>query len=480
MKDLAQLAVDEALRLGATYADFRYEKRSYEGISVKNGAVEGVEHNGSEGFGIRVVAGGSWGFSSSRNVSKREVGKIAKRAVAIAKASARVQAEPVTLDDSPIASQPYSTPFSTDPFAVPIEEKVAVLQENHREMAGVAGIFLTEGGLSFWKKEQFFGSSQGGFVGQTILESGAECACFALKDSELQRRSYPSYHGGNVATAGYEFIKELDLPGHGRELAQEAVDLLTADPCPEKETTLVIGSSQLALQVHESVGHPTELDRVFGTEISFAGGSWVRPQDVGSLKYGSPEMNIVCDAMLPRGLGTFGFDDEGVPAQRYHLVKNGILLDALSSRESAAKIGRRSTGAMRADGWNRIPLVRMTNVSLEAGNQTLDQLLADIEDGIFVETNKSWSIDDRRLNFQFATEYAREIRGGKLGRLLKNPIYQGMTPVFWGSLDARGDASTWKLWGLPTCGKGQPIQSAHVSHGAPAGRFRNVKVRASK
>ncbi|MGH8104151.1 MAG: TldD/PmbA family protein, partial [bacterium] len=350
----------------------------------------------------------------------------------------------------------------------------------HREMAAVSGIFLTEGGMSFWKKDQYFGSSQGGFVSQTILESGAESACFALKDTDLQRRSYPSYHGGNVAAAGYEFIRELNLVAHAHELAEEAVALLTAESCPEKETTLVIGSSQLALQVHESVGHPAELDRIFGTEISFAGGSWVRPQDVGSLKYGSPLMNIVCDATLPRGLGTAGFDDEGVPAQRYHMVKEGTLRNALSSRESAAKIGKRSTGAMRADGWNRIPLVRMTNVSLEAGNLPLDQLLADIDDGIFMETNKSWSIDDRRLNFQFATEYAREISHGKIGRLLKNPIYQGMTPVFWGSLDGVGDSSTWRLWGIPTCGKGQPMQTAHVSHGAPVGRFRNVKVRPSK
>jgi len=480
MEDLARAGIEEAERLGATYADFRYQYEQFEGVETKQGKVEAVERTHSEGFGVRVLLQGSWGFSCSPKLTRSQVIQTVRNAVKIARASRKVQQSPVQLDDSPLATQNYQTPYRIHPFSIPLDEKVYFLQEAHKQMAKVNGVYLTEGALRFWEKEICFASTQSGFLRQKILESGAEIACYAVKDGEVQRRSYPSYHGGNVATAGFEFIHELSLVENATRIAEEAVALLTADPCPTLTTTLVLGSSQLALQIHESVGHATELDRIFGTEISFAGGSWVKPTDFHSLRYGSEWMNIVSDSTLPRGLGTYGFDDEGVPAQKVYLVQNGILMNALSSRETAVKIGKRSTGAMRADGWNRIPLVRMTNVSLEPGPLSLDALLSDVREGIYMETNKSWSIDDRRLNFQFATEYAREIKNGKLGRLLKNPLYSGITPQFWSSLDGVGDASTWQLWGIPTCGKGQPMQSAHVSHGAPVARFRNVRVTASK
>jgi TldD protein len=228
--------------------------------------------------------------------------------------------------------------------------------------------------------------------------------------------------------------------------------------------------------VHDSIGHPIELDRVFGTEAAYAGTSFLTTEKLGNFKYGSEHVNVVADATEPGGLGTFGFDDEGVPAQRTEIVRNGLFLGYLTSRETAAALGQRSNGAMRASGWNRIPLIRMTNVSLEPGDWTLDDMIADTDDGIYMETNRSWSIDDKRLNFQFGTEIGREIKNGKLGDLVKNATYTGITPQFWGSCDAVGNRDTWVVWGTPNCGKGQPQQTMGTGHGASPARFRNVKV----
>ncbi|MDQ3855868.1 MAG: TldD/PmbA family protein, partial [Chloroflexota bacterium] len=196
----------------------------------------------------------------------------------------------------------------------------------------------------------------------------------------------------------------------------------------------------------------------------------------GSYRYGSEHVTIVADGTLPGGLGTFGYDDEGVPAQRVPVIERGILVNYLTDRQSAAQLDQRSNGTGRADGWGRIPLVRMTNLNLQPGEWSFEDLIADTDDGIYMETNRSWSIDDRRLNFQFGTEIAWEIRRGKLGRMLKNPTYTGITPQFWGSCDAVGNRDTWKVWGTPNCGKGQPMQIAHVGHGASPARFRNVRV----
>jgi TldD protein len=293
-------------------------------------------------------------------------------------------------------------------------------------------------------------------------------------------RSYPSAHAGDVAQAGWEHVVSLGLSGNGARVADEAVALLSAPPCPEGATTVVIDSEQVALQLHESIGHALELDRMLGYEAAYAGTSWVRPDDVGSLRYGSAALNVTADATLPRALGTYGWDDEGVPAQRTPLLREGQLVGTLSSRETAGAVGLgSSSGTTRADGFARQPLVRMSNVSLEPGTGgTLSDLVAGVDDGLYLETNRSWSIDDRRLQFQFTTELAREIRGGELRGLHRNPVYAGLTPRFWGSLDAVGSESDWRVHGLMNCGKGEPGQLAHVSHGAVPARFLQVEVRA--
>jgi TldD protein len=259
-------------------------------------------------------------------------------------------------------------------------------------------------------------------------------------------------------------------------VGEQAAALLQAEPCPSQVTTVVIDAEQTALQVHESVGHPTELDRVYGTEAAYAGTSFLKPEDLGSLPYGSEHMNVTADSTTPGGLGTFGFDDEGVQAGREPIVAEGVLSGFLTSRETAATIGSGSGGSMRADNWSRMPLVRMTNLHLEPGEGSLDELIGGVDSGVFLQTNKSWSIDDKRLNFQFGTQIAWEIEDGRLGRMLRDATYTGQTPVFWGSLDGVAGSEEWVLHGLTNCGKGQPGQHAHVSHGASPARFRNVQV----
>jgi TldD protein len=299
----------------------------------------------------------------------------------------------------------------------------------------------------------------------------------AVGERETQRRSYPGIRG-QYGTRGWELVRELDLPGNAARIAEEARALLTADQCPSLDATdLILGSEQMALQIHESVGHATELDRILGWEAAFAGTSWLDLKQLGSLRFGSELMNITADATLPGALGSFGYDDEGTPAHPVDIVKEGIWVGTLSGRDSAALAGiDRSGGAVRADGFDRIPMVRMTNVGLLPGEHTLEEIVAATDGGILMDTNRSWSIDDKRLNFQFGCEIGWEVKGGKRTRLLKNPTYTAISPRFWGSMDMLGNRDEWTFWGTPNCGKGQPQQIGHTGHPAVPARFRGIRV----
>jgi TldD protein len=330
--------------------------------------------------------------------------------------------------------------------------------------------------MEFVQENKVFASTEGSYIEQTLVESGAGIEATAVGEGEVQTRSFPNSFGRQQGKAGYEFVRDRRLVENGQRIAEEAVALLSAPPCPGRVTTLILDSTQLALQVHESCGHPIELDRVLGEEASFAGTSFLTRDKLGTFGYGSPLVNIYADATIPGALGTFGFDDEGVPAQRSPIVEDGLFVGYLMSRETAALLGQRSNGTMRADGWNRIPLIRMTNINLEPGTWEFDDMIADTDDGVYMAVNKSWSIDDKRLNFQFGTQLAYEIKKGKLGRMLKNATYTGITPEFWGSCDAICNENHWHIWGLPNCGKGEPMQAAHVAHGAAPARFRKVQV----
>ncbi len=479
MQDLASTALNIALQLGATYADVRVMERTVESISVKNGRVEALSSRVDSGFNVRVIVNGAWGFASSACMDLKEAQKIADQAVAIAKASALVGGKSPRLSPLPAQRGSYITPIKRDPFTVPLEEKVGLLLRADEAMRSVRGVSIATGNMEFGREHKVFASSEGSLIEQTLYDSGAAIVAEAVSDGEIQQRSYPNSFGRQAGTAGYEFVEVMNLPEHGQRIGEEAVKLLTAKQCPSGTMTIILDGPQTALQVHESCGHPIELDRVLGMEAGFVGKSFLTTEKLGAhYRYGSDVVNIVADATTPGGLGTFGWDDEGVPAQRTDIVKNGIFTGYLMSRDTAPELGLSSNGCVRADGWNRLPMIRMTNVSLLPGTWKLEDLIADTDEGLYLCTNRSWSIDDRRLNFQFGTEIGWEIKNGKLGAMLKNCTYTGITPDFWGSCDAICD--DWVVWGTPNCGKGEPMQVMRTGHGAASARFRNVQVGVGK
>jgi TldD protein len=459
-----------------SYAEARHVATDEEELLVRNGRVDSVDSTAADGVGVRVRAGGGWGFAATREATRAGVEQALVRALAIAESQPAAPAGP--LAPVPAAHGHWSCAYERDPFGVSLEDKLELLYAAERALHGDPRIVRSDATCASRRVRTAFASTDGAACTQERVECGAAITVVAVQGDELQVRSYPGAHGGSAASAGWEHVLGFDLVAHAPRIAAEAIELLSAPECPAGRRTVILGGEQLALQIHESIGHALELDRMLLMEAAYAGTSWVQPQDIGTLRYGSEQLNITADATLPGGLGTFGWDDEGVAAARTPLIEAGVLRAALSDRGSAAQIGlERSGGCARADGFARQPIVRMTNVSIEPGDAgTLDNLVAATDDGLYLETNRSWSIDDRRLHFQFATEIAREIRGGKLGRLLRNPSYAGVTPQFWSSLDAVCSAPDWRLWGVGNCGKGEPGQVMRVSHGTAAARFRDVQV----
>jgi len=375
----------------------------------------------------------------------------------------------------------WTTPCKIDPFTISVEQNLDLLLKADSEMRSVAGVTLAETNMNFRREEQWFFSSEGAGIHQTKYSSGVGCTAFAFAGSEIQKRSYPTSYGGQWQNKGYELIEELKLPENARRIGEEAVALLKAEQCPEGKFTIILESAQLGLQIHESIGHPIELDRVLGMEANFAGTSFLTLDKLRSLRYGSHQVNVVADARQEHGpgLGTFAYDDEGVPAQCTPIITNGLFTGYLSSRDTAHSIGlERSGGTLRAEAWNRLPIIRMTNISILPGETplTLEQLIAGTDHAILMQTNRSWSIDDKRYNFQFGCEVGWEIKNGKKTRMLKNPSYSGITTEFWNSMDAICSRDEWTLWGTPNCGKGQPQQVMGTGHGASPARFRNIKV----
>jgi TldD protein len=477
LKELTDLSLDTAKQSGASYADIRIIITNYEYVSAKNERIADINRSDEEGFGVRVIADGAWGFASSNKVTKSEIERVSAQAVKIAKASAILKKVDVVLAEEPPHVDVWKTPYQKDPFAVPLETKIDLLLKINAELMKVKDIKVARSQMRFVREHQFFANTDGSYIEQDLLRTAVGYTATAVGEGEMQVRSYPDSHGWHSMSKGYELVEELPLLENTQRVAEEASALVKAPKCPEMNTDLIIGGSQLSLQIHESIGHPTELDRVLGTEANYAGTSFATTDKLGNLQYGSPIVNIVADSTTPYGLATIGYDDEGVSAQKWHIIENGLFVGYLTSRETAPVIDeKRSRGAMRADGWHNIPLIRMTNISLMPGKWTLDDLIADTKEGVFVDTNRSWSIDQKRLNFQFGTEIAWEIKNGKKTRILKNPVYQGITPEFWNSCDAICNEDHFVLWGVTNCGKGQPGQTAEMSHGSAPARFRNVQM----
>jgi TldD protein len=481
MKDVADWGLSAAAQSGVSYADVRVVAQRSRGLTTKNGKSGSISEAESTGVNVRVIADGAWGFAASADVSRSAVESTAVKAVEIARASARVKRDDVRLaPEKPIVAE-WATPYKIDPFSVSVEEQIGLLLEIDAELHTVGGITLAETNLNCNREEQWFASSEGSQIHQTKLSTGAGYAAYAFSGNEIQKRSYPNSYGGQWQNKGYELIEEWKLVENARRIAEEAVALHKADQCPEGKFDIILDSSQLGLQIHESVGHPIELDRVLGMEANFAGTSFLTLDKLRKLRYGSDLVNVVADARQEHGpgLGTFGFDDEGVPAQCTPIITNGLFTGYLSSRETAHTISaNRSGGTMRAEGWNRLPMIRMTNISLLPGEKslTLEQLIASTDHAVLMQTNRSWSIDDKRYNFQFGCEIGWEIKNGKRVRMLKNPSYSGITTEFWNSLDAICSRDEWILWGTPNCGKGQPQQVMGTGHGAAPSRFREIKV----
>jgi TldD protein len=481
VRHIADWALNIANQRGASYADARLVDSRNRALATKNGKLGQASDSESLGIGIRVIADGAWGFAATDDLSRSTVEETAARAIAIARASAKLKNEDIRLAPEKPVTADWTTPHQIDPFQTSVEENLELLFQIDKELCSVSGITLAEANLNFHREEQWFFSSEGANIHQTKYSTGTGYAAYAFAGNDIQKRSYPSSYGGQWQNKGYELIQELRLVENARRIAEEAVALHKAEQCPERQSTLILEGSQLGLQIHESIGHPIELDRVLGMEANFAGTSFLTLDKLRNLRYGSDLVNVVADARQEHGpgLGTFAFDDEGVPAQCTPIITHGLFTGYLSSRETAHTVGAsRSGGTLRAENWNRLPIIRMTNVSLLPGEKplTLEQLISDTDDGVYMATNRSWSIDDKRYNFQFGTEIGWEIKHGRRTRMLKNCSYSGITTEFWNSLDAICSRDEWVLWGTPNCGKGQPQQVMGTGHGAAPSRFRNVKI----
>jgi TldD protein len=470
---LLDAAVGTATAGGAQYADVRLGEAQELRLYAVSGRAPDERVEGSLGLGVRVLVDGVWGFAS---VPLREAGdaELAARLAlrnAVAAAGSR---ERISLPPRPAERGSYRTAALTDPFAVPAAVREQVVAGALAAATATPQVVRAQAGVNAKRQHRYFASSEGSRQDQHFVETGGMVQASAAAGGLVQRRSYPNSFHGNTAAAGWEYVTGLDLPGEAARVGAEAAQLLTAPVAEPGTHAVVIGPAQLALQIHESSGHALELDRILGDEANFAGRSFIGADAAGTLRYGSPVVNIVADPTVPGTRGSFAFDDEGTRTSRTTLITDGVVTNFLSSRDSAARIGAQSTGAARSDGWGFLPLCFATNVFLQPGTGSLDELLERMGDGYYLDDNKSWSIDSLRLNFQFGTEVAWEVRKGRRTRLVRDFSYGGLTPQFWGSLEAVSGPEEFATFGMP-CGKGEPKEWGFLSHGAAPALFRGVR-----
>ncbi len=476
-EDLAKEALRVAEKAGAEYVDFRAVQMQEERIGVETGEVRDLTTSGSSGFAVRVLKNGAWGFASSPVLTLSEARRIAEKAVEVAEGSAYLRGEPVVLDPLPPVEAEYRTPIEKDPFAVPLEERITYLLDLSSKALAFSGVTGFETFLHIIKEERWFFSSEGRKIWQEVIKTGAGMTV-TVGESRRPRasRSYPATASGQYETVGLELLDDLDLPGHLERTVEEAKALAKARPAPKGRMDLVIDGPLVSLIIHESIGHALEMDRVMGAEASFSGTSYATLDQLGKLRIGSPLLNIVADGRTPRGLATVAYDDEGVETRTEDLIREGILVGYLTSRQYAHLLGRPSTGSAFAKGWLHLPLIRITNVNLKPQKGTLQDLIAGVDHGLYISGVKSWSIDDQRLEFQFAAQMGWVIRGGKLREVVRSPSFVGNTLDFWRSLDGVAGPEEWRIWGTPNCGKGEPGQTIGTAQGAAPARFRNVQV----
>jgi len=476
IEEVGLAAVDLSQAAGVTYADCRVVQVTEEEVRVRDGAIDALSRSESLGIGLRVLAHGAWGFASTAEVTPEAVLVLRERAIEIARASSKLAGERVELAPVKPVKGTYQTKTKQNPFEIPLKEKLQYTMHLDSLLRADPDLNRTSAGMSFRREIRYFFSSEGSRIHQEIFQSGAGItAGIGRGHRESAERSYPT-SGGQYETAGYELIEKLGLERAIERLGEEAKALLAAQPCPSKSTTVILSGDLTSLQVHESIGHPLELDRVYGSERNFSGTSFATPDQLGKLKYASDIVTVYTDPTAEGGLGSFGYDDEGVPATKSPLIENGVLVGYLTSRETAARIGMTLNASMRAKSWAYLPIIRMTNTMLQPGKKTLEQMISETDDGIYIQTPTSWSIDDRRENFQLGGEIGWLITNGKLAEVVKNPVYSGNTVKFWNSCNAIGTPEEYRIWGTPSCGKGQPGQTIATGQGAAPARFANVKI----
>ncbi|MEM8832594.1 MAG: TldD/PmbA family protein [Cyanobacteria bacterium P01_G01_bin.19] len=480
--ELASVAVDLIRQAGCEYGDIRichYRKQS---LSARDRSLGRLADNISSGFGVRVLLNGAWGFVASHRITPDEIKRIVNLAVETAKGSRLTQQQPVKLVPVEAYQDKYVTPIEIDPFEVSVKEKAELLLDINERFLGYEdkGIKKAYSFLSFTKEDKVFASTVGSQIEQTIYRSFPGMGCTAIANGDAKGRSYER----PPLNVGYEHIDAADLLGNIERVANEAVEKVYAPEFTnEGKTTLILKPSNLFLTIHESVGHPTELDRVYGYEANFAGTSFATTENLYKLQYAAPWVNFVADRTQPQGRSTMAYDDEGVPAQKWYVVKDGMLNDYLTDRETAHRLGRGSSnGSAYADSWSSTPMVRIPNLGLEAGKAgdshtaTLDEMIADTKDGILIDGIGSFSIDQQRRNFQFGGDAFWEVKNGKVTRMLKNVTYHSMTTDFWNSVDALGGESELVQCGTNMCGKGEPMQVAQMTHACVPVRVRNIHV----
>ncbi len=471
----SQRVLDTAVKRGATYADVRFGSTHDQHIEVRNGVINSLSDAESAGFSVRVLVDGAWGFASSADITEAELDRIASQAVDVARASAKTDGRPISLVPVPAYKDSYKTPREIDPDSISLNERVSLLLEAERELRAVKGVTVARAWLDVWRTQKYFANTEGSAIEQEILQCGSAIHALAVGEHDVQDRCFPGT-SGLYQTGGWEIVRKANLRENARRIGEEAVALLNADQCPSGTMDVILSGDQVSLQIHESIGHALELDRVLGWEANFSGTSFATLDKLGSFRYGSEHVNVVIDMTCPLALATHGYDDEGVKATPVYLIRDGILVGYMAGRDTAGVANVPLSGCVRAEYWGRLPMIRIGNVNLEPGSVPAEHLFDDVKQGVYMESNRSWSIDDKRLNFQFGCQIGYEIKNGKKGRLLKNPTYAGMTPAFWRSCDAIGDAASWVAWGTPNCGKGEPLQTARSCQGAAPARFRNVSV----
>ena len=480
--DLAILAIDLICKAGCEYGDVRFCTYRFQNLYASDRSLSNLADNISSGFGVRVLLDGAWGFAASHNKTPAEVQRIVALAVDIARGSRLSQQTRVQLAPTEVYRDTYITPIEIDPFSVPITEKAELLLHINEQLLSYSerGIKKAYSSLSFAHEDKTFASTEGSLIHQTIYRSYPGFGCTAIANGDAQSRSYER----PPLNLGYEHINKLDLLNQVNRVAEEAIEKVHAPVGPSGiRTTLILKPTNLWLTIHESVGHPTELDRVYGYEANFAGTSFATTDKLGTLQYAAPWINFRADRTQPGGRSTLGYDDEGVKAQDWFVIKDGILVDYLSDRETAYRLGRASSnGCACADSWSSVPMVRIPNLGLQPGpdggshTATLAEMVADTEDGILIDGIGSFSIDQQRRNFQFGGDAFWKVEKGKVVGMLKDVTYHAMTTDFWNSIDALGPASEYQQCGTNVCGKGEPMQIAQMTHACVPVRVRNIQI----